>query len=125
MCDVRLFLWDRTSESAGELAAASTGGQISSRLLSMRSTNALLELPAVSALIILDSFGLCDSSCSEPLFFPAPHTLLKSILSQVFSNHGLDHQHGLNAYNGRRLLRNLHGIAVEARIMWSFVQTER
>ena len=30
-------------------AAASTGGQISSRLLSMRSANALLELPSVSA----------------------------------------------------------------------------
>ena len=38
----------RTGESAGELAAVSTGGQISSRLLSMRSANALLELPAVS-----------------------------------------------------------------------------
>ncbi len=31
-----------------EFAASSTGGQISSRLLSMRSANALLELPAVS-----------------------------------------------------------------------------
>ena len=33
----------------GGFAAASTGGQISSRLLSMRSANALLELPSVSA----------------------------------------------------------------------------
>ena len=32
----------------GELVAESTGGQISSRLLSMRSANALLELPQVS-----------------------------------------------------------------------------
>ena len=31
----------------GEFTAVSTGGQISSRLLSMRSANALLELPAV------------------------------------------------------------------------------
>ena len=31
----------------GELVAESTGGQISSRLLSMRSANALLELPQV------------------------------------------------------------------------------
>ena len=37
----------------GEFAASSTGGQISSRLLSMRSANALLELPAVSVLIML------------------------------------------------------------------------
>lgn len=43
-----VFVWSRTGESAGELAAVSTGGQISSRLLSMRSANALLELPAVS-----------------------------------------------------------------------------
>lgn len=35
----------------GEFAASSTGGQISSRLLSMRSAKALLELPAVSVLI--------------------------------------------------------------------------
>ncbi|BDA47114.1 Gephyrin [Coccomyxa sp. Obi] len=56
--------WYRTGESAGELAAVSTGGQISSRLLSMRSANALLELPSaqgtlpagsiVSALLIDD-----------------------------------------------------------------------
>lgn len=48
----------------GEFSAESTGGQISSRLLSMRSANALLELPAargtipkgsmVSALLIQD-----------------------------------------------------------------------
>ena len=48
----------------GELAAESTGGQISSRLLSMRTANALLELPSaegtlsagtlVSALLIAD-----------------------------------------------------------------------
>ncbi|EIE21770.1 molybdopterin biosynthesis protein [Coccomyxa subellipsoidea C-169] len=43
--------WHRTGESAGELAAASTGGQISSRLLSMRSANALLELPAVQGVL--------------------------------------------------------------------------
>lgn len=36
----------------GELVAESTGGQISSRLLSMRSANALLELPQVPT-------GLC------------------------------------------------------------------
>lgn len=34
---------------AGELVAESTGGQLSSRLLSMRSANALLELPRVRA----------------------------------------------------------------------------
>ncbi len=34
-------------EVGGELVAESTGGQISSRLLSMRSANALLELPQV------------------------------------------------------------------------------
>ncbi len=38
----------RAAEGA-EFTAASTGGQISSRLLSMRSANALLELPAVNA----------------------------------------------------------------------------
>ncbi|BDA47115.1 Gephyrin [Coccomyxa sp. Obi] len=53
-----------SGESAGELAAVSTGGQISSHLLSMRSANVLLELPAaqgtlpagsiVSALLIDD-----------------------------------------------------------------------
>ena len=37
----------REAGGAG-FAAASTGGQISSRLLSMRSANALLELPCVS-----------------------------------------------------------------------------
>ncbi|KAK9807616.1 hypothetical protein WJX72_004182 [[Myrmecia] bisecta] len=52
----------------GELVAVGTGGQISSRLLSMRSANALLELPAVektlpagsvvSALLISDLSGM-------------------------------------------------------------------
>ena len=35
----------------GEFSAVSTGGQISSRLLSMRAANALLELPALSGTI--------------------------------------------------------------------------
>lgn len=35
----------------GEFVAESTGGQISSRLLSMRSANALLEFPAASGII--------------------------------------------------------------------------
>lgn len=39
----------RDDEVGGELVAESTGGQISSRLLSMRSANALLELPQVRA----------------------------------------------------------------------------
>ena len=54
---IKLFDMRRTGESAGELAAVSTGGQISSRLLSMRSANALLELPAVSPACFL-AFGL-------------------------------------------------------------------
>jgi hypothetical protein len=54
---IKLFDMRRTSDSAGELAAVSTGGQISSRLLSMRSANALLELPAVSPACLL-AFGL-------------------------------------------------------------------
>ena len=61
------------SHIGGEFTAESTGGQISSRLLSMRSANALLEFPAakgvipkgsmVSALIISD---LCAMPMSEP-----------------------------------------------------------
>ena len=58
----------RVAEDA-EFTAASTGGQISSRLLSMRSANALLELPAVSALSPVKSLAfkaseicrLCDA----------------------------------------------------------------
>ncbi|CAL5220125.1 g2080 [Coccomyxa viridis] len=59
--------WHRAGGGA-EFAASSTGGQISSRLLSMRSANALLELPAaqgvlpagsvVSALLIGDLGGM-------------------------------------------------------------------
>ena len=59
------------SHIGGEFSAESTGGQISSRLLSMRSANALLELPAasgtipkgsvVSALLIQD-LGMMPSS---------------------------------------------------------------
>ena len=58
-------------EARGELVAESTGGQISSRLLSMRSANALVELPkaagvlpagsTVSALLIADLAGMPDS----------------------------------------------------------------
>ncbi|CAL8471737.1 g11279 [Coccomyxa elongata] len=72
--------WHRTGESAGELAAASTGGQISSRLLSMRSANALLELPAaqgvlpagsiVSALLI-DDLGSMPVPEGIPMIVPA------------------------------------------------------
>ena len=36
-----------TDREGGEFVAHSTGGQISSRLLSMRSANALLEMPQV------------------------------------------------------------------------------
>ena len=48
-----LYLWllqrrARGMDSRSELVAHSTGGQISSRLLSMRSANALLELPQAS-----------------------------------------------------------------------------
>ncbi len=56
------------SHIGGEFAAESTGGQISSRLLSMRSANTLLEFPAakgmipkgsmVSALLIQDLAGM-------------------------------------------------------------------
>eukprot|EP00891_Asterochloris_glomerata_P008529 jgi/Astpho2/8529/e_gw1.00125.32.1_t len=62
---------DGQHEARGELVAESTGGQISSRLLSMRSANALVELPkasgalpagsTVSALLIADLAGMPDS----------------------------------------------------------------
>jgi gephyrin len=42
----------RRTADGGEFTAVSTGGQISSRLLSMRSANALLELPAVRLLCL-------------------------------------------------------------------------
>ena len=66
------------SHIGGEFSAVSTGGQISSRLLSMRAANALLELPAaagtiskgsmVSALLVSD---LNMMPMSEHLTFTA------------------------------------------------------
>lgn len=46
----------------GELHAASTGGQISSRLLSLRSANALLEIPQVMG---MDLPGWCGVGCGH------------------------------------------------------------
>lgn len=50
MCCVATCRPPKASENhiGGEFSAVSTGGQISSRLLSMRGANALLELPAAS-----------------------------------------------------------------------------
>ena len=49
---LHVLIFDKVSskgeDGGGELVASSTGGQISSRLLSMRSANALLELPQVT-----------------------------------------------------------------------------
>ena len=42
----------RSNAPGGELLAFTTGGQISSRLLSMRSANALLELPQVVSMFV-------------------------------------------------------------------------
>ncbi|KAK9861036.1 hypothetical protein WJX84_007974, partial [Apatococcus fuscideae] len=42
---------DGADDLQGEFAGASTGGQLSSRLLSMRSANALLELPAAKSVL--------------------------------------------------------------------------
>jgi len=43
--------WTIGSDGMGELVAESTGGQLSSRLLSARSANALLEIPAAAGII--------------------------------------------------------------------------
>ena len=69
------------SHIGGEFAAESTGGQISSRLLSMRSANTLLEFPAakgtipkgsmVSALLIQDLAGMPISEHLTPTASPA------------------------------------------------------
>lgn len=72
--------------------AESTGHQMSSRLLSMKSANALLEMPAsrglisagtsVTAIIISDLSDLAGSSMSLPVSNQAP----QPVVSQVNGN---------------------------------------
>lgn len=72
--------WAPVPGGGGELRAASTGGQLSSRLLSARSANLLLEIPAaagvlapgtlVSALVMGD-LGAMPLQEEVPLLHPS------------------------------------------------------